>query len=231
MNDIRNHIAQTILFKGLPEDDLDAIAGIARERRFNRGGLIFSEGEDADGFYVLAEGRVKVFKLSPEGKEHILHIFGPGEPFGEVPVFTGRSFPASALALVKSRLVFFPKTAFVDLIAQTPSLALNLLGVLAMRLRQFTVQIENLSLKEVPGRLAAYLIYLVEEDFNGADQVSLPVSKRQLAGLLGTIPETLSRIFAKMSDSGLIEVAGGDIRVLDREGLAELAEYGKMTGD
>ena len=228
---IRDHIAQTVLFGGLPKDGLDAIESIARERRYGRGELIFSEGEEADGFYVVAEGKVKVFKLSPEGKEHILHIFGSGEPFGEVPVFTGRSFPASAQALAKSRLVFFPRNAFVDLISKTPSLALNLLGVLAMRLRQFTVQIENLSLKEVPGRLAAYLIYLAEEDANGADRVTLPVSKRQLAGLLGTIPETLSRIFAKMSDNGLIEVEGATIRILDGDGLADLAEYGKLTPD
>ncbi len=231
MADIRDHIARTVLFGGLPEDGLDALESIARERPFGRGELIFSEGEEADGFYVVAEGQVKVFKLSPEGKEHILHIFGPGEPFGEVPVFTGRSFPASAQTLRKSRLIFFPRSAFVDLISQTPSLALNLLGVLAMRLRQFPVQIENLSLKEVPGRLAAYLIYRAEEEANGADQISLPVSKRQLAGLLGTIPETLSRIFAKMSDNGLIEVEGSTIRILDAGGLADLAEYGKLTSE
>ncbi len=228
---IRNHIASTVLFGGLPEDGLDAIESIARERRYGRGELIFSEGEEADGFYVVAEGQVKVFKLSPEGKEHILHIFGPGEPFGEVPVFTGRSFPASAQALAKSRLIFFPRSAFVDLISKTPSLALNLLGVLAMRLRQFTVQIENLSLKEVPGRLAAYLIYLAEEEAGDADRVLLPVSKRQLAGLLGTIPETLSRIFAKMTDNGLIEVEGATIQILDGEGLTDLAEYGKLMAD
>jgi CRP/FNR family transcriptional regulator len=229
MADIRDHIARTVLFGGLEADGLEALESIARERSFGRGELIFSEGEEADGFYVVAEGQVKVFKLSPEGKEHILHIFGPGEPFGEVPVFTGRSFPASAEAIRKSRLIFFPRSAFVDLISQTPSLALNLLGVLAMRLRQFTVQIENLSLKEVPGRLAAYLIYRAEEEANGGDEISLPVSKRQLAGLLGTIPETLSRIFAKMSDNGLIEVEGSTIRILDAEGLADLAEYGKLV--
>jgi CRP/FNR family transcriptional regulator len=95
-----------------------------------------------------------------------------------------------------------------------------------MRLRQFTIQIENLSLKEVPGRLASYLIYLADEQ-GKEDQVNLPISKGQLASLLGTIPETLSRIFAKMSSQNLIEVDGRIIRLADRMGLEELSEHGK----
>ncbi len=99
---------------------------------------------------------------------------------------------------------------------------MNMLAVLSMRLRRFATQIENLSLKEVPARLADYLMYLSEEQ-NSPDQVVLEISKGQLASLLGTIPETLSRIFAKMSDEGLIKVNGKEIDLLDREGL-ELKE-------
>ncbi|MBU2620965.1 MAG: Crp/Fnr family transcriptional regulator, partial [Proteobacteria bacterium] len=155
-----------------------------------------------------------------------LHIFGTGEPFGEVPVFTGQPFPANAEAIAKSRILFFPRADFVELITGNPSLALNMLAVLSMRLRQFTVQIENLSLKEVPGRLASYLIYLAEEQ-GKEDSVRLSISKNQLASLLGTIPETLSRIFSKMTDMKLIEVEGRNIRLLDRSGLIYLAEHGK----
>ena len=95
-----------------------------------------------------------------------------------------------------------------------------------MRLRQFTVQVENLSLKEVPGRLASYLIYLSEEQENELS-VKLTISKGQLASLLGTIPETLSRIFAKMTDQQLIAVNGRQIRLLDPAGLESLATHGK----
>jgi CRP/FNR family transcriptional regulator len=102
-----------------------------------------------------------------------------------------------------------------------------MLAVLSRRLRQFTVQIENLSLKEVPGRLAAYLIYVADEQ-GGADSISLNISKGQLASLLGTIPETLSRMFTRMSNQNLIEVKDRTIRLLDRERLEELAEYGKQ---
>lgn len=170
---------------------------------------------------------MKVFKSSSEGKEQILHIFGPGEPIGEVAVFAGIPFPANAAVLVKSTLLFFPRDAFTRLIAKEPSLAMKLLAVLSTRLRQFTVQIENLSLKEVPGRIASHLLFLAEEQ-NNRDQVTLTISKGQLASLLGTIPETLSRIQAKMASQGLIKVSGREINLLDFEGLEALSENGKL---
>ena len=216
-------ISETPLFGGLPENQLEEIKQIALDRSYSKGETIFLEGDDGNGFYVVVEGRIKIYKVSSEGKEQILHIFGAGEPFGEVPVFTGKPFPANAESLAKSRLLFFPRKAFVDLISDNPSLALNMLAVLSTRLRRFTVQIENLSLKEVPSRLAAYLIYLAEEQ-GRRDSVKLHISKGQLASLLGTIPETLSRIFAKMSAQNLIQVYGRDINLLDFTGLEALAE-------
>ncbi|MBW2567715.1 MAG: cyclic nucleotide-binding domain-containing protein, partial [Deltaproteobacteria bacterium] len=221
------HIISAIpLFNGLPEDQLRDLTQIAVDRQFKKGQIIFSEGDEADGFYVIVQGLVKIFKLSVEGKEQILHIFESGEPFGEVPVFTGQHFPAHAEAIAKSRLFFFPRDAFTDLIEQNPSLALNMLGILSKRLRQFTVKVEHLSLKEVPGRLADYLLNLSDEK-GGESPVDLKISKQQLASLLGTIPETLSRILTRMTKQGLIQVDGPRIKIMDREGLEELAMAGK----
>ncbi len=214
----RGIIKSTNLFKGLPEEQIDIISGMTIEKTFGRGETIFFEGDEAKGFYIVSGGQVKVFKMNPSGKEHILHIFGIGEPIGEVPVFHNQPFPASAEALVKSRLIYIQRKDFVDLIKNHPSVSLNMLALLSMRLRQFASQIENLSLKEVPARLANYLIYVSEEQGN-TDTIQLSVSKGQLASLLGTIPETLSRIFAKMSDEGLIRVEGRAITILDRTGL------------
>lgn len=216
----RQVISSSSLFQGLPEKEIDLIVAIAIERSYQKGESIFFEGEPANGFYMVGEGKVKIFKMSLGGKEQILHIFGEGEIFGEVPVFHGMPFPASAETLAVTRLLFFPRDTFVALVTRNPSIALNMLAVLSMRLRRFTVQIENLSLKEVPARLAGYLLYLLEEQ-NREDYVELEISKGQLASLLGTIPETLSRIFAKMSEEGLIEVAGRRINILDRPGLEE----------
>ncbi|MDP2643869.1 MAG: Crp/Fnr family transcriptional regulator [Desulfobacterales bacterium] len=222
----REVISKTFLFNGLSDSHLEEIERISIPNTFNKGETVFSEGEPCKGFYIIVDGQVKIYKVSLEGKEHILHILGPGEPFGEVPAFTGQPFPASAELIVKSQLLFFPRPAFVELISRSPFLALNMLAVLSKRLFQFTLQIESLSLKDVPGRLAAYLIYLRAEQ-EKKDAVTLTISKGQLASLLGTIPETLSRIFAKMTELNLIEVQGRSIRLLDIDGLRQIGESGK----
>jgi len=224
MDKILNIISAIPLFNGLPEDQIVAIKKIAVEKKINKGEIIFSEGDEGNGFFVVADGRIKVFKVSTEGKEQILHIFGPGQPFGEVPVFAGQKFPANAQAIDRTRVLFFPRASIVNLISANPSLALNMLAVMSKKLRQFAVQIENLSLKEMPARLASYLIFLADEQ-NKGDLVTLKISKGQLASTLGTIPETLSRAFAKLSGQNLINVDGKKITLLDRRGLENLAEY------
>jgi CRP/FNR family transcriptional regulator len=216
------------LFSGLNATQLAQFGGIAVERAFGKNQWVFAEGDEGDGFYVVLSGSVKVFKLSADGKEHILHIFGSGQVFGEVPVFAGEHFPANAQAIVASRLLFFPRAAFVALLEKHPALALKLLADLSLKLRQFAVQIENLSLKEIPARLATYLLHLAETQ-GRSDQVTLAISKGQLASLLGTIPETLSRMFAKLSGQNLIAVEGRTIRLLDIPALEELAEAGKSS--
>lgn len=218
--DKKQIIGSSLLFDGLPSDQIDALNEIAIEKSYQKGQTIFFEGDLGIGFYMVGEGKVKISKISIAGKEHILHIFGPGEPFGEVPVFHGKPFPATAEAIANSRALFFPRESFVKLVNENPSIALNMLAVLSFRLRRFATQIENLSLKEVPARLAGYLLYLMQEQ-EGNKELLLDISKGQLASLLGTIPETLSRIFSKMSDEGLIAVDGRKITVLDVDGLKE----------
>ena len=185
--EIAKLVANIPLFEGLPDEQHRDLASIALVKSFSRGQTIFSEGDPGTGFYVVVSGRVKIYKLSADGKEQILHIFGGGEPFGEVPVFEGRRFPAHAVALDETRCLFFPRPAFTDLISRNPSLSLNMLAVLSRRLRRFTVLVDDLSLKEVPGRLAAHLLYLSDRN-EGAADLELDVPKGQLAGMLGTIP-------------------------------------------
>jgi CRP/FNR family transcriptional regulator len=212
-------LAESLLFKGLEPPLLAQLSGIAQERRFAKNETVFLEGDAAGGFYLVAQGQVKIFKTSVEGKEQILHVFGRGEPFGEVPVFSGQAvFPASAVSLSAVELLFFPRREFVSLISASPEMALSMLAVLSRRLRQFAVQIESLSLKEVPSRLAAHLLYLAEEQ-GRTDEVTLDIPKGQLASLLGTSPETLSRIFASLSAEGLIRVEGRKIQLLRHEEL------------
>ena len=189
--------------------------------------MIFREGDPGDGIYIVETGKIKVFKLSFEGKEQILHIYGPGHTFGEVPVFQGNNFPASSMTLEASTILFLPRDKFVELLAASPALGMNLLADLSRRLRAFTVQIENLSLKEVPARLAAYILTLSQEQDNEA-KVELPISKAQLSNLIGTTPETVSRIFKKMADADIIQVQGKEIHIHNLPDLTDLAESGRL---
>jgi CRP-like cAMP-binding protein len=219
---IVDQIAAIPLFEGLPGEQLKALAGICLLRSCRKGQMIFADGDEGIGFYIVQSGRVRIFKLSPEsGKEQILHIFGPGESFGEVAVFAGQGFPAFAEAQTTSVLLFFPRREFVALIRQDPSLAMNMLAVLSRRLQKFTRLIDDLSLKETPARLAAHLLYL--GGGRPADEISLEIPKGQIAALLGTIPETLSRIMSRMGRQGLIRSRGNQIAILDRTGLQAIA--------
>jgi CRP/FNR family transcriptional regulator len=215
------------LFSGLSDDHLAKIASVSSILGFDRGEMIFHEGDKGNGLYMVEQGTVKVFKLSFEGKEQILHIYGPGHTFGEVPVFEGKDFPASAMAIEKSSILFLPREKFVSLITSTPGLGMNLLADLSRRLREFTVQIENLSLKEVPARLSAYILTLSKEQKN-TKRITLPISKAQLSNLIGTTPETVSRVFKKMMDSSLIEVQTKTIVIKNMEGLQDLSDSGTI---
>lgn len=220
--EIVDFLATVPLFRGLSPEQYKELAMLTTIQEYGRGQTIFLEGEEGKGFFIVMDGSVKIYKLSHDGKEQILHIFGSGEPFAEAAVFVGAAFPAHALALQKSRVLFIPRAAFIDLIRAEPSLALNMLAALSFRLKSFAHMIEELSLKEVPGRLAAHLLYLQAQQ-HGAGTVTLEIGKAQLASLLGTIPETLSRILAKLAKQGFLSVVGPEITILDKEGLESLA--------
>ena len=130
-----NKIAAIPLFTGLPLNQHENLAAIALQKTFKRGQTIFAEGDEGIGFYIILSGRVKIFKLSAEGKEQILHIMENQEPFGEAAVFAGEHYPASAQSIVETKVLLFPRQAFVDLISKNPSLALNMLAFLSRRLR------------------------------------------------------------------------------------------------
>lgn len=216
----RQILKNSPFFAGLSETDLDALMGIARIREHPRGELLFSDGEEANGFFLVLDGKVKVYKLSPDGKERILHIIHPGGTFAEAAIFGNGLYPAYAEPLQASVLFFLPKDGFLGLLMNNGRIAINMIAGLSRFLRQFASQIEELTFKDVPSRLARYLIDLSR----GTKQtVLLPVSKSQLASNLGTVSETLSRTLRKLSDEDLISVAGKSVEILDFSRLEELA--------
>jgi len=211
------------LLEGLKSEYEEIIHRISLEKKYPRGHVIFVEGEKADGFYVVETGQVKIYKTSFDGKEQILHLFGGGETFGEVAVFAGHEYPASAKANTNVRCRFIPRNDFIAVIQRDPTLAMNMLAIMAMRLRRFAAMIESLSLKEVPGRLCSYLLYLSSRS-DDTQILELEASKNQLAALLGTIPETLSRILTRMERMDLIKRKGSHIQILNKSTLLKIAD-------
>ncbi len=223
MDELQRLLAATPLFEGLTAGQAKVFADLATWRDVPRGALIFREKDPADTLYIVASGRVKIFRASPDGREVVLHIFGPGEPFGEVPLFQGGVFPANAEALEPARLFLLPREGLVRVLALDPGLALNMLAALSRRLRAFTDKVEALALLETPQRLAAYLLH-ESEIRDGANSFRLDVSKQLLASVLGTARETLSRCLSRLAEEGAVSLDGRNVSLENREFLEMLAK-------
>ena len=219
------------LFQGLPRSQYEGLAKIASDQAFKRGDNIFFEGDEAIGLYVVLSGRVKVFKLSAEGKEQILHVVSAPDAFAEAALFLEGTYPAFGEALTDCQLLFFPKRDFLQFIEKHPQLSINMIVTLSQYLKRFASLIEELSLKEVSSRIAKYLVDLslkLSKEGKSPKEVELDLSKTQLALKLGTISETLSRTLAKMKAKGIIDVKKNKILILNREALEELASGLKL---
>jgi CRP/FNR family transcriptional regulator len=215
-------LRKTPLFFNLPPEDLSRIAGISSLRHCAKRETVFREGDRADGFYVVVSGSVKVFKLSEDGKEQVLHILEAGQSFAEATIFEGGVFPANAEALCDGDLLFLPKRPFIELLENNPKMALRVLGSLSKWLKRMTDLVENLALRDVEARL----VFFVSEEMKrrglplrDGSVYEIPVSKNVLASRLGTVPETFSRTLKKLQEEGKIRVKGNQIRILKAASL------------
>lgn len=218
----REALRRTPLFLNLSPEELDRIVRIGSPRRIAKRQPIFRQGDRADGFFVVASGRVKVFKLSEEGKEQVLHLLDPGQSFAEAVLFEGGTYPANAEAIEETELFFFPKRPFIELLEKNPKMTLRMLGSLAKWLRRMTDLVEDLALRDVESRLVLYLAEGMRQrgiPMEDGAEFELPVGKNVLASRLGTVPETFSRTLRKLQEQGTIRVTGKRIRVLSADRL------------
>jgi CRP/FNR family transcriptional regulator len=219
------HLKNCQFCNGLDEKELEALSSITSTRRIGKGVTLFSEGDPAEGFFALLTGRVRIFKSSPAGKEYTIHQIQPGQIFAEVAIFRGGRFPANCEAMEDSLVAFFPKNRFIKLIEGSPQISLKIIGSLAAFLREYNMKIENLSLKEVPARIASYLL---DQADRAGSSITLDTSKAELAHSLGTISETLSRALRKLRELEIIAVDNKRITILDRDRLAGIAAGAKL---
>ncbi len=148
------------------------------------------QGDTAKGFYALISGEIKIYKLSTEGKEQIIKIIRNSNIFGEVPVFISKPHPVNAAALKDAKTLFFSGQDFIDLLKQNAGFSVEILKFLSTRLLKITSLVESISLTDVPARVANYIIGL-DNNSSCTEKCFLNVSRSQLTGIIGTVPETL----------------------------------------
>ncbi len=214
------------IFAKLNSEELRLIDGIVTTKRFPKERMIFLEGDTFTGFYIVLEGTIKVYKLSSDGSETVLHILKPYKSFAETSLFTkSKTYPACAQAIEDSTLLYVPKAEFTALMEESASLAIKISEAFATRLMELNKKFSQLSVN-VEEKLARYL--LDEITLNGTIRSPEPVcvlstSKKNLAGQFGIAVETLSRNLRKLKDEGIIRETSRRIFVLDLRRLRELA--------
>lgn len=220
-----NLLRRVPYFASLPDDLITALAASAVERRYERGQVIFLEGDPCAGLFVVAEGQVKIYKVSRQGREQILHHLGAGDTFNDVAVLDGGPNPASAAA-TSDALVYVIARADIQRLAQAyPALAWALIESMASRTRHLVAMVEDLALRSVKARLAKLLLAEARY-YAGADQIDRTqmVTLAEMAARLGTVREVVGRCLRELADAGLIYFDRHRIVIKDREGLAMVAE-------
>jgi CRP-like cAMP-binding protein len=202
-------------FRALDPTELERLARTLIEREFKKDEIVFLEGEPCQGLYIVRAGSVKIFKLSPEGREQVLSYTRAGGSFNEVAVFDGGPNPANVSAAEETTLWIVPRAAVIDLIQRNPVVALAIIQNLGMRLRHLVGLVEDLSLRQVSARLAKLLL-------ETASGQSRPLTQQEMAARLGTVREMISRSLRQMEMRGLVKVERGRIVIVDRAGLEKL---------
>lgn len=219
--DVQKFLANQFLFESLSRDQIKLIAEAASIRTLKKGEHLFSELQPASAFFIVVSGSVKIYKLSAQGGEQILHVQYPGDLVAEAVIFDFETYPAFCAALEDTVLLRFGKEDFLTILRHFPEITFKIMRAYSRRLRVLVAKIEELSFHDVKSRLASYLINHYERRENRC-VISLPISKKDLAASLGTIPETLSRTLNFMKREGIIAEEKNEIVILSLKKLKQM---------
>ncbi|HEY3432160.1 MAG TPA: Crp/Fnr family transcriptional regulator [Rhodocyclaceae bacterium] len=217
-------IARLPLFRELSPAQQEKILADVRETRLDKGGHLFTKGDQVQGFHVVVYGQVKLFLPSIQGNEKVVEIIGPQQSFGEAVMFLDRPYPVSAEALADTLLLHVSRESVFSLLETDALFARRMLAGLSMRLHSLLLDVESYSLRSSAQRVIGYLLQhcpegIEIEDLEGPLDVTLPTSKHVIASRLNLTPETLSRVFNELTARQLIEVQGRAIRIVDARRL------------
>ncbi len=216
---LADHLRQLAYFEGQNSAVLERMIHSAVSHSASAGETLFLEGEQAAGLWMIQTGRVKIYKLNPQGQEHILRIFGDYDTFNDISAFDGGANPANAAALSDTQLWVFPTHVFQECIQRDGIFALRVVQVLSGRVRGLIRQIENLTLYSVTVRVARLLLNQVDDPA----LTGTGVTRAALAAHLATTPQTISTALREIELTGAIEFDRHQIRILREDLLRSIA--------
>jgi len=206
-------------FAVLTGEELAELAGMAKEKRCENGQTIFWEGDTPDWIYVVGEGKVKIAKYASSGKELIVAIFTSGQIFGEVAVFDGIPYPASAQAIGQTTILGIRRDDLLSFLSRNPGVALRMINLLGSRLREAHDRLRDMAGERVDQRVARILLMI-----SGKTGMHIPFTRQEIADMAGTTTETAFRVTTRMKEQGIIDTVRGGINIIDITKLSELSE-------
>lgn len=215
------------IFEELAPADLAAIDNVTVERRYKKNMIIFMEGEPGEGFHYVKNGKVKIVKISQDGREHIINILGPGDVFAEVLLFNRGPYPATAVALEDSVVGIIKNTELENVVVDNPRIALHIIKIMNKKLLHAQMKIKTLALSDTFARTAQILGRLAQQygqKVPGGIRLDIDMTRQDLANLVGTTRETVSRVLSSMKKDKVIDLAEQQIVILDERRLSRYQE-------
>ncbi len=219
-------LRQTALFSGLDDDAADSLQSSLSETRLRRGEILFREGDSGDRLYVVIDGKIKLGRSSPDGRENLLAVLGPGQMFGELSLFDPGPRSATATAVTDVAMVSLGHEELSRWLTKHPDVARGLLNQLAARLRRTNDVVADLVFSDVPGRVAKALLDLSSRFGRQADDgvhVHHDLTQEELAQLVGASRETVNKALADFANRGWLRLEPRSVVLVDIERLQHRA--------
>lgn len=225
MENSTNFLANVPIFSDLDQETLEKIVKSGVLQSFKKNSVILSEEDSGSALFVIAEGKVKVFRSSNDEKEVILAMLNESDFFGEMSLLDGMARSATVMAIEDSKLFIIQRTEFLDLLKKYPEVSIALLTELTKRFRSSSMKIKALSLKDAEGKVATVLLQLADDIGKirqGIVEIDDLPFQQELANMAGTSRETISRTLHSFAKKGLIELDGSKLKIIDYEKFKEM---------
>ncbi|GAB6283214.1 MAG: Crp/Fnr family transcriptional regulator [Ignavibacterium sp.] len=215
------------IFSELDDEIIEELASLGRIKEYDKDVIIFLENETGNAMFIIIEGKVKVSRISDDGREVILSILDEADFFGEMALLDGQARSANIISIEKSKLFIIQRKDFLDLLAQHPNVSVSLLQELTKRIRIADMKIKSLSLKDAEGKVASVILQLADDMGkirHGAVEIERLPLQQDLANMAGTSRETISRVMNTFKKKGFIELDGNKLKIMDYTKFKELFE-------